>query len=105
MDIIFFAALAVFVGLRLYNALGRKDFEPGKVATFPDAKKIIETNYVEVKASDDANLEERFGKKIAETIREIRKTDPSFTVDDFLNGARRAFEIIIKAFSSCDKNA
>ncbi len=106
-DIIFFAAIAAFIGFRVYNVLGRKDFEPDqagrKMATVPHAEKIIEATYVELKPSDDADLEARFGKKLAESIREIRKYDPAFAAETFLNGARRAFEIIIKAFASGDK--
>ena len=57
-----------------------------------------------MKSSEDANLEEKFGEKLAIKIREIRKIDPSFAIENFLNGARRAFEIIISAFSAGEKN-
>lgn len=105
LDIIFLAFIAAFIGFRLYNALGRKDFEHGNVVHHPAAPpKVIETSYVEIKpATDDSQLEEKFGIKLAEKIREIRKIDPSFTVESFLSGAKKAFEIIVKAFSNLDK--
>lgn len=105
LDIIFFAAIAAFIGFRLYNALGRKDFDHGDVVHHPSVPDtVIETSYVEIKpATDDGQLEEKFGKKLAEKIREIRKIDPSFTAEAFLVGAKKAFEMIVKAFSSLDK--
>jgi len=108
LDIIFFAIIAAVIGFRLYNTLGRKDFEHENhknVVTFPKSDKEIETSYVELSPSEDEDLEEKFGKKLAASIREIRRHDPSFAVESFLNGAKRAFEIILKSFSGGDKAA
>lgn len=104
-DIIFFAAIAVFVGLKLYNTLGNKDFEPTQVATNPGGVKVVDASYIEIKPSEDANLDETFGKKLADKLREVMKHDPSFRIDSFLSGATKAFEIIVKAFSAGDKYA
>ncbi len=107
LDIIFFAAIAAFIGFRLYNALGHKNFEPGKVvsAANPESKpdKVIEANFTIIKPEDDNALEEKFGKNLAEKIREIRKYEQAFTAENFIFGAKKAFEIILKAFSSGDK--
>ena len=109
LDILFFAVIAAFIGFRLYNALGHKNFEPGKVATSPKVEnkpeKIVDASYTIVTTEDDSILNEKFGEKLAGNIREIRKSDPSFVTGSFLNGVRKAFEIIVKAFSSGDKNA
>lgn len=109
LDIIFFAAIAAFIGFRLYNTLGHKNFEPG-IAVAPKIEKnkpekVIDASYTIVQPEDDNVLEEKFGKNLAENIREIRKHDASFTVEGFLLGAKKAFEIIVKAFSTGNKEA
>ena len=102
-DLIFFAAVAVFVGLKLYNTLGDKDFEPNQVATDPGSPKVVDASYIEVKPVDNQKLDETFGEKLADKIRELMKQDPSFRIESFMTGATKAFEIIVKAFSAGDK--
>ncbi len=104
-DIIFFAALAFFIGYRLYNVLGKGDFSPKSPITVPETNKVIETSYVEVPHEDDSRLEEIYGPKIAANIREVRKVDVKFNVENFLYGAKKAFEVTIKSFAKGDKEA
>jgi len=108
-DIIFFAAIAAFIGFRLYNVLGHKNFEPGKINSTPvtnnGPEKTLDANYTIIKPEDDSVLNEKFGKTMADNIREIRKYDPSFKAESFIDGAKKAFEIIVKAFSSGNKDA
>jgi hypothetical protein len=107
-DIIFFAAIAAFIGFRLYNVLGHKNFEHPEVAPSPmqgkNPEQVIDASYSIVNSEDDLELDEKFGKILADKIREITKYDPSFKVENFVTGAKKAFEIILKAFSSGDKN-
>lgn len=106
-DIILFAGIAAFIGFRLYQVLGKKDFEAGKTpapATPPAPEKVIDATYVVVKpvvpAEDESKLDEIFGKEIAVSIRNLKKLDPSFSGQAFISGAKKAFEIILKAFAS-----
>lgn len=109
-DIILFAGIAAFIGVRLYNTLGRKDFESDKAkapVVSPVPEKVIDASYVVLKPvvaeDDDAKLEEVFGKELAIDIRKVRAIDPSFSGQNFLSGAKKAFEVILKAFTSGDK--
>lgn len=109
LDIIFFAAIAAFIGFRLYNVLGHRNFESGASAA-PSSKKnapekVIDASYIVLKPDDDKILEEKFGKNLAEKIGEVKKYDSSFTVESFITGAKKAFEIIVKAFSAGNKEA
>jgi predicted lipid-binding transport protein (Tim44 family) len=114
-DIILFAAFAVFIGVKLYNALGRKDFEDealskkikdSNVVAFPgdEADKIVEGTFKEV-PDDAAELEKKYGAELVAKINDLRKIDASFNDKDFLNGAKKAFEIIITSFAKGDREA
>lgn len=110
-DIILFAAFAVFMGFKLFNALGKKDFDAtaqvkDNVVKFPngDNAKVVDVKFEEVK-DDYEELEKKHGSKIVEQIKEIRKLDGSFNEKDFITGAKKAFEIILSAFSRGDKEA
>ena len=109
LDIIFFALIAAFIGFRIYNVLGHKNFEPGSAKPVQQSKKpqgkVIDAEYKLVKPAEDEMLDEKFGKDMADKIREINKYDPTFRVEDFIIGTKKAFEIIIKAFSSGNKDA
>jgi predicted lipid-binding transport protein (Tim44 family) len=108
-DIILFAVFAVFIGFKLFNALGRKDFDAAaraqdNVVRFPggDKKKVVDVKFEEIK-DDYEELEKKHGSEIAKQIKEIRKLDSSFNEKDFTFGAKKAFEIILGAFSKGDK--
>lgn len=109
LDIIFFAAIAAFIGFRLYNALGHKNFEPDKIVTTQaqpsNDKKAVDANFTIVPSPEDISLDEKFGKELADNIREIKKIEPSFTPEAFISGAKKAFEIILKSFSAGNKEA
>lgn len=111
-DIILFAALAVFVGVKLYNALGRKDYDSpvlkaknSNVVPFPNnnAAPVVDVPFAEITESYE-ELEKKHGPELATTIKKIQAIDPSFSEANFLSGAKYAFEIILKAFASGDVN-
>ncbi len=111
LDIILFAAFAAFIAFRLYKTLGMKDFnespmkDEGKVVPFPNKKdeKVIDGSFEEVKDDSD-ELIDKYGILIATKIKDIRKYDATFSDTSFLDGARKAFDIILKAFSKGDTN-
>lgn len=123
-DIILFALIAVFLVLRLRSTLGRRNGEEkqgptdvfgrrsheddSKGATngngtrqqtdnvyrLPDVDKAAEKEEVTVAADSST-----FG-----VLQQIQKADPDFTQQDFLNGARMAFEMIVEYFAKGDKD-
>jgi predicted lipid-binding transport protein (Tim44 family) len=110
-DILFFAMVAAFIALRLRSVLGRRTgherrrsggFGPARpngaadnVVSLPDRS----TSQAEAEASlgpSDAG-----GKS---GLTQIRLADRRFDPQQFLSGARAAFEMIIEAYASGDKN-
>ena len=116
-DVVVFALVAVFIGLRLRSVLGRRtgnerpppQFGPtggapggpvngGTVTPLRPgagsyAPPIIEGKAVPVGASAPAGLAA------------IQALDPSITAETFLGGARAAFAMILQAFTHGDENA
>jgi predicted lipid-binding transport protein (Tim44 family) len=102
-DIIFFAAVALFIAMRLRGVLGRRTGherrpEPPITPTSPD-------NVVKLPGRDDA-AETVFGHVQDPDLRaglaSVRRHDSDFDLEHFLGGARGAFEMIVGAFARGD---
>ena len=111
-EIIFFAMVAVFIILRLRSVLGRrtgnepprtKPFVHGRsrqddddnVVSLPDRQRAEESE------SSESDVEIPLGTA-ADGVREIRATDPNFQPDEFANGARTAYDMVLTSFASGD---
>tara|TARA_B100001142_G_C14287593_1_gene637620 strand:+ start:150 stop:887 length:738 start_codon:yes stop_codon:yes gene_type:complete len=127
-DIIFFAMIAAFLVLRLRGALGRRDGHEGPVHNpfkdnSDDKKDIVDDNVIPLTDKNDDNdkanpilgdqdsvLTEENIDPIKNTSNDVKdllsksieKIDPNFNKSEFLSGAKIAFELILKAFSSGD---
>jgi predicted lipid-binding transport protein (Tim44 family) len=111
-DIILFAMIAVFLVLRLRSVLGRRTGNerrrdpfmqrfgqrfgaaPGKVITVEPTT----TTIVSPAVPDGVDA-------LAEGLGEIGRADPAFNPQEFLDGSRAAFEIVVSAFAKGDKAA
>lgn len=92
-DIIIFAVIAVFIIYRLRNVLGKRTgFQKNT-----NEEKLIKNNEEEPKTLSPQLKE---NEKKLETI---YKKIPSFDHKVFLEGAKKAFEIIISAYNKGDK--
>jgi predicted lipid-binding transport protein (Tim44 family) len=108
-------AISVYVGFKLFNSLGNKDYDdkiqppknaaPNNVVQFPEGLKqsAVDVKFEEINEESYEELEKKHGSQIADQIKKIRKIDPTFTEAGFVKGADTAFEIILKAFSEGDK--
>jgi predicted lipid-binding transport protein (Tim44 family) len=96
LDIVIFAMIAVFLGLRLRSVLGRRNSEqePSRSAPPETGGPVIdvEPQRVQRPVSNDP-------------MAQIAAADPSFNPERFLSGAQWAFEMIVKAFAAGDKEA
>lgn len=124
MDIIFFAAVAVYIFLKLRGQFGKVDEDQKRDAIKRFLKE--QADVTSHKAKNDANSKDLDGKKLEpaivqdESIQEDSeildgvddKVQKSFisvleksnvSASNFINGSKAAFEMIINAFSSCDK--
>ena len=112
LDLLFFAAVAAFLAFRFYNTLGKRDHDPEDNVlrnlreaqrhsqTQDEQDNVITLSPDEVKIVEDEPLD----KSLQKNVDAIQKLEPDFAADQFLHGASRAFEMIIKAFSEGDKD-
>jgi predicted lipid-binding transport protein (Tim44 family) len=95
-DIIIFAAIAVFIIYRLRSVLGKRTGFQKKPIDQHFVKKQPKKEKEEVKIP---HLKENEQK-----LEDVYKKVPSFEHKVFLEGAKKAFEIIITAFNKGDKD-
>lgn len=98
------AGIAVFLILRLKNVLGtREGFEkpplpnPGAQRNAGPALEVIEGG-PDLDIADHVDADSETGKALAE----MKRLEPSFTVGDFLQGARGAYEMIVMGYEKGD---
>jgi len=121
-DIILFAMIAVFLILRLRSVLGRRD---GHEGGFPDIFKNLtqgdkkekdseagNDNVIRLDNQDDENFapsvtppSEEEQTPLLLGLRTIAAADKDFDPDEFISGARIAFEYILGAYASGDAKA
>ncbi len=93
-DIVIFAVIAVFIIYRLRSVLGKRTGFQNK----PNKQQFEKTQTIE-KEKKIPQLKENELK-----LENVYKKSPSFDHKSFLEGAKKAFEIIITAFNKGDKN-
>jgi predicted lipid-binding transport protein (Tim44 family) len=104
-QLIVLAGIALFLILRLKNVLGTRDGFEGKPKIPPNAPsanarpefEVIEGG-VDHDIADHFDVNSPSGKALAE----MKKAEPSFNVNEFLGGARGAYEMILMAFENGD---
>ena len=109
-DIFILAMIAVFIINRLRNSLGKKTGNETDIAqkfsqrpskyTESNPDKETETSKNEVKEAKNIILHKN--SSINEKLNNIVKVDPSFTVENFIDGAKKAFEYILVKYSEND---
>ena len=98
------AGIAVFLVLRLRNVLGTRDgFEKPKVdAPVQDTRSRPEFEVIEGGPDRDITDHAEEGSVVAEALAEMKRLEPSFSVSEFLEGARGAYEMILMGFENGD---
>lgn len=98
------AAIAVFLILRLRSVLGtREGFEkpPAPVAA-PQRRKGPDLEVIEGGPDRDITAHVAEDSAAAKALAEMKRREPSFSVTEFLGGARGAYEMILMAFERGD---
>ena len=109
-DIFILAMIAVFIINRLRNSLGKKTGNETDIAqkfsqkpskfTESNPDKEIEKSKNQVKEAKNIILHKN--SSINEKLNDIVRVDPSFTVENFIDGAKKAFEYILVKYSEND---
>ena len=111
-DLIFFVVIAAFLIIRLRSVLGRrtgnekrpKDVFMYQDTTFDDVKS---KNVDDKKTSNLKTFKNETSKKSLsgnKAVEKIRLYDSTFSLNKFLSGAKKAYEIIIKSYASGEIN-
>jgi predicted lipid-binding transport protein (Tim44 family) len=106
-DIIFFAAVALFIAFRLRNVLGRRtghERRPEASTVSPSARDNVVSlpNREEQAEAAFSHIDD---DDLRQGLTAIRRADPDFDLEGFVMGARQAFEMIVDAFARGDTEA
>jgi predicted lipid-binding transport protein (Tim44 family) len=105
-DLIILAAIAVFVISRLYAVLGQKTGAEPPARRYREAPARIPEQADDAAAEQDKRkLRPAFTGPAAAGLEAIANEDQSFSPDEFLRGARKAYELIVAAFADGDRDA
>ena len=97
-ELIILAGIAVFLFLRLRSVLGtREGFEKPRMQPKNDAPK---RDFKVIDGGEDKDITDNVDKnsRSAEALKLIKAEDENFTVNEFLSGARSAYEWILMSF-------
>ncbi len=105
-QLLILAGIAVFLILRLRAVLGSRDgFEQNTLPRRGDTEQTANKPRFEViEGGPDTDITDHVpeGSDSAKALARMKSLDPSFSVDEFLQGARGAYEMILMAFESSD---
>jgi predicted lipid-binding transport protein (Tim44 family) len=112
-DILFFAMVAAFIALRLRSVLGRRTgHERRRFGGLGGARShgandnvVALPDRAGAPAETDPRIADLGGDSLKAGLTQIRVADRRFDPDEFLHGARSAFEMIVEAYSAGDKDA
>ncbi len=97
-DIIIFAAIAAFIIYRLRGVLGKRTGFQKRSAD----QRFVKKQPVQEKEKEEVKIPQLRDNE--QKLKDIYKKIPSFEHKVFLDGAKKAFEIIITAFNKGDKD-
>lgn len=93
------AGIAVFLIIRLKNVLGtREGFEKPPLSQTPEAKKKPEFEVIEGGPDYDITDHVEADSQQANDLAAMKRIEPSFSVTEFVQGARGAYEMIVMGF-------
>lgn len=97
------AGIAVFLILKLRSVLGtREGFERPQVDDDKYSRRRDDFQVIEGGSDRDITDHVEEGSGAAEAFAQMKTEDPSFSVSEFLGGARGAYEMILMAFERGD---
>jgi len=108
--ILVLAMVAGIILIRLYSVLGRRtgnEREPGEKWRFrgPAGRSSVppETPPADNVVTLPTRAAPAVGDAVAQGLVDIKLADRSFETDHFVAGARKAYEMIVKAYAACDR--
>lgn len=103
-QLIVLAGIALFLILRLRGVLGtREGFEKPPISS-DRSQRANGRDFEVIEGGPDRDITDHVeeGSDTAKALAEMKGADPSFSVSEFLQGARGAYEMILMAFEKGD---
>lgn len=99
-QLIVLAAIALFLIVRLKNVLGTRDGFEGPPRSARSAPDPSDRQFEVVDDGPDHDIADHVpeGSEAALALAAMKQAEPSFSVNEFLQGARGAYEMILMAF-------
>ncbi|WP_292052806.1 MULTISPECIES: TIM44-related membrane protein TimA [unclassified Brevundimonas] len=105
-QIVLFAVLAAFLLFQLYNVLGKKvGRQPEDNAKKAKAKGMVIAPPLPVGGDPKVQGQPPVDPAIATAIAGLKERDPAFDPARFIDGARQAYETIVRAYARGDREA
>ena len=113
LDIILFAMIAAFLVLRLRSVLGKRTGHQRRRPNFASDNrkitskedKVVETPPKSKMESENTDNTNDLPDPIAACLSTVREVDPTFDSENFISGAKAAFEIVVNGFADGDKDS
>ncbi|EPX82660.1 Transporter [Salipiger mucosus DSM 16094] len=99
------AGIAIFLILRLRSVLGTRDgFEKPKVPSSQGRRDDARRDFEVIEGGPDHDIVDHVPENspAAEALAKMKRVEPSFSVSEFLSGARGAYEMILMGFERGD---
>ena len=108
LQLLVLAGIAIFLILRLRSVLGTRDgFEKPPVAGPAPQRKIGKPEFDVIEGGPDRDITDHVedGSPSAKALASMKMAEPGFSVSEFMEGARGAYEMILMAFENGDLSA
>lgn len=103
-EFVVLAAIALFVGWRLYITLGQDSGPPEGRSRTTEAPLKRQPDTTGTQSADILPIRPQFTGVNAAGLEDIYNADNSFDPSTFMQGARAAYEMIVAAFARGDRN-
>lgn len=105
LQLLILAAAAVFLVYRLYSVLGTRDGFEGTQEKVVPMRRGVQLDVIDGGGADpDISDHTDPDGPVGQALLAMKKAEPSFSVTEFLSGARQAYEMILMAFENGDQD-
>ncbi|MDW4498082.1 Tim44/TimA family putative adaptor protein [Sulfitobacter sp. D35] len=107
LQLLVLAGIAIFLILRLKNVLGTRDGFEGPASSKPPVSNRPSREFEVIEGGPDYDITDHVeeGSDEAKALAEMKRIEPSFSVTEFLAGARSAYEMIVMGYERGDLDA
>jgi predicted lipid-binding transport protein (Tim44 family) len=104
LQLLVLAGIAIFLILKLRSVLGTRDGYESPQADAPARRSPARRDFEVIEGGPDRDITDHVdeGTDAAKALAAMKMAEPGFTVSEFLQGARGAYEMILMAFENGD---